>query len=567
MKPVRVLGRWLGALAWIAALLPAFALIPASFLDRGPIGPIRFTLFPAALAALDPHLWECARNSLLMAAAVTFASRFMGVTLARIVARNRFWGRPLLATLACAGLAVPPAFAALGLRAFFRSDPLLDWAGWFWAALVSSVPVVALSASWGLSRVDSVAEDAARLEGASRRKVWRHFVWPNVRPGVAKSLAGVFTMTLIEPGAPLVLGLRRTLGFQIVEAATDPSLGQLNRAAVLALGATLMAGLVRVLLGWWGGPEAPALSERKSGGVSRNERTGLFAGIGFFLILFMASLLVCLPLGGLITATVPSAVEPWHSKAGAAFATFGSMVRDPLSQRYLENSLAMALGVLLVGAILSWAIVAWTSERPGHSASPSARLEGVVRLFPPLAIGVGALVLPGIGRMSCDTLDAATGRVVFAPLLRSVVDVLDSDRTPGIAMTLAISLTALPLLSRSALDRRAGLPPSRVEAALNVGAGPRQARRGLRRSIIGVAPSAAFLAFAMAFSNVSPALVFATTSATRTAGPAVLTLIDEPGSGFSQAAALAVFSVGLNLLAMAIAARKRSGVSRVRLGT
>src|SRR3954453_9146248 len=105
MKLLRGLGRVTGASAWIVALSPIFALIPASLLDSGPEGSTRLTFFPTALAALDPHIWECSRNSFLMAVAVTLASRFLGVGIARIVIRRRFWGRPALAVLACAGLA------------------------------------------------------------------------------------------------------------------------------------------------------------------------------------------------------------------------------------------------------------------------------------------------------------------------------------------------------------------------------------------------------------------------------------------------------------------------------
>src|SRR5262249_30056745 len=96
-------------------------------------------------------------------------------------------------------------------------------------------------------RVELVWEDAARQLGASRWRVFGQLTWPTIGPEVARGAAVVFTLTLVEPGAPLVLGLRRTLAFQIVEAAlgSDPA----PRAAVLALQALVLSALVWVLLG------------------------------------------------------------------------------------------------------------------------------------------------------------------------------------------------------------------------------------------------------------------------------------------------------------------------------
>ena len=98
--------------------------------------------------------------------------------------------------------------------------------------------------------------NAARLAGASPQRIWRQLVWPVVRPGAARAAGMVFALTLIEPGAPLVLG-RRTLGFQIVEAALGPE--PAPRAAVLALTATVLAFVARVLVRWWGGPPEPVV--------------------------------------------------------------------------------------------------------------------------------------------------------------------------------------------------------------------------------------------------------------------------------------------------------------------
>jgi ABC-type Fe3+ transport system permease subunit len=229
MQKFRVMGRAAGAVLWALALAPLLALGPAAVFDRGAGGTVRPTLFPIALAALDPFVWDCIRNSLVLAATVTLASGVAGVATARMV-QWRFLGRRPLAALACVGLAVPPAFGAIGLRSAAGSagwapiltgdasatsapgtflamiGPWFGFAAWFWVALAFGAPVVALATASALDRVSPSCEDAARLAGAGRRRAWWQLVWPAVRPDVARALGLVFSLTLLEPGAPMVLG-------------------------------------------------------------------------------------------------------------------------------------------------------------------------------------------------------------------------------------------------------------------------------------------------------------------------------------------------------------------------
>ncbi len=136
--------------------LPVALLVPASVLDRGPEGGVRASLFPAAMTLLDPFVWACARNSLVVAAIVAAVSLPVGVALARAVGPWRFWGRPTLEAMAWLPLAMSPAVAALGLahlvrasgREMFLETPRDVWIAWgllAWAeACVSAAVLVAL---------------------------------------------------------------------------------------------------------------------------------------------------------------------------------------------------------------------------------------------------------------------------------------------------------------------------------------------------------------------------------------------------------------------------------------
>ena len=103
-------------------LAPALCAVPAAWLDRGPGGVVRATLFPAAVVVFDPFLWACAWNSLAVATAVTCGSLVLGVALARVVVRGDSAGgnsrRPGLRAV----LVIPPLVGALGLRIVYGSS-------------------------------------------------------------------------------------------------------------------------------------------------------------------------------------------------------------------------------------------------------------------------------------------------------------------------------------------------------------------------------------------------------------------------------------------------------------
>src|SRR5690606_9375172 len=96
------------------------------------------------------------------------------------------------------------------------------WIGWFWAAVAQGGALAALAYLSAREHLDPAWRDAARLAGSSRNRVWWRLNWPPLRPVMGRTLGLVFAATLADPGAPLILGLRRTLGYQIVAAALGP---------------------------------------------------------------------------------------------------------------------------------------------------------------------------------------------------------------------------------------------------------------------------------------------------------------------------------------------------------
>jgi ABC-type Fe3+ transport system permease subunit len=231
-------------------------------------------------------------------------------------------------------------------------------------------------------------------------------------------------------------------------------------------------------------------------------------------------------------------------------------VRDPLTRRYLLNSAVLGLAVVALDLVLARAIAAWSVDRRGRRR-PVGRLAHWPEMFAPLAVGMAVLSIPWALRIGADVVRASGGRPPVVEGLSTLMDAVDPDRTPWVALIVAVGLARLPLLKRSAIERRLGLRPSRLDAAVSLGATRRQSRRTLTGRLLGASPSAAVLTLALASTSVTPALLLAPTPETRPVGPAVLALIDEPGNGLDRAAALATLAIALNLSALAVAARGR----------
>ena len=333
----RAIGRILAFLPGLVFLAPALALLPAAVFDIGP-GPDsrpRFSLFPLALAALDPLVWTSLWNSLAVATLATAGSLAIGVAAGDILARSRFWGRPVFSAAITALAVVIPAWSALGFLGLFgtfgpvsfqrvfssiaqtQGDTahVWPWLVWVASALIQGVALVAVAARSAHVYVNSYDQDAARLAGARPLRIWWTFTWPALRPSVVSAAYLVFMINLADPAAPLVLGLRRTLGFQIVVTALGPDpFPRLAGIALMVLAVNLPGSL---LVRWRRGADLePDFASRSQQGTEVPS-SRLAAGpraVLYCVWLGCGSLLAWLPVAGLVRMglAASSTVEPVH---------------------------------------------------------------------------------------------------------------------------------------------------------------------------------------------------------------------------------------------------------------
>ncbi len=559
-RTLRKLARYAATVVVALLGLPVALLVPAAILDRGPSGGVRASLFPAALTLWDPFVWACARNSLIVAAIVAAVSLPMGVALARAVGPWRFWGRPPLAAMAWLPLAMSPAVAALGLahlmptgevarrlaagsgRAMPFETPWDVWVAWgllAWAESVSATVLVALSAKAALTRIDPSWADAGRALGASRRRAWRQLVWPIIRPEVARTSAAVFAASLLDPGAPIVLGQRRTLPFLIVEAVLRGDAP--SRAAALALLGLALALLGRALIRWWGGPriDVPPHAAGRPARASWPRTIASVAGLAAWLAFGLA------PMAGLVgivlDAPSEAAVRGWV----VALTTVIYDLIDPDTGVVWRNSILLGLAATTLAALLVAGLA--RGPGPGHRGRPG-RASLLLLAFertPALVFGVALGLVPGLLAMAGDGLSM--------PTLRRLAAWLDPIRWPGLALIAATAAVRLPTLARASDRAAIRSRPALADAATSLGASRRRATRlGGGR---GPGMGALALTFALAATSVAPAIVLAPSMRTRPVGPAIAILAEDR----PRAAALALGAGALHLRGLALARRGRPG--------
>ncbi|MDG3006553.1 hypothetical protein [Paludisphaera mucosa] len=539
---IRLVAGWLSSIALgLLVVGPLAALGVCALVDRGPGGEARASLFPVAVAALDPYVWTCLRNSATTAGLATLASMVAGVAIGRLIGDRGFPFRALALALLAAVAATPPVALALGASSLVEANAGPAWAGlleragsasrilpsdWAWlawlgAAVLPGAAIAALAYATALDRLDPSWRDAAVLAGGAGTRGWRRLAWPLLRPEMGRVGGLVFAATLADPGPPLVLGLRRSLGYQLVTTAFDDE--PFPRLAVLGLIAVIICAAARTVLRLWTGPSRRTITLRRDPAgnrersvASRARTLAVFAAMGILAVLAAA------PLVGLATTAPAGAILPRLS--------------DPAMGRIFVRSLVLGLAVAALTAV-SDRVVGWFESSAGGAASGRFRRLARAAAPPPLVAGVVTLALGRLLRLWLAAYPEA-GRSASAPA--ALAEWLAGDRLPLAAATLAVWLATV---SARLDDRRegdaSGAVPARSRQDGRVEAGRGRARRRARASSYAGRWRAAAATIATAAVNVAPAVLLASSTQAATIGPAVLLLRERPEAGTALAATLA----------------------------
>jgi molybdate transport system permease protein len=175
--------------------------------------------------------------TLKVAGVATLATFVVGVMLAFLVARSRFWGKEGLDSLCTLPLVMPPTVLGyylivlignqgwLGswLKATFGISLIFTWQGAALAAAVVSLPLIYKSARAAFEGVDHNLENAARTLGASETGVFLRVSLPLAWRGILAGAMMAFARAMGEFGATLMVagnlpGKTQTLSLAVYDA-------------------------------------------------------------------------------------------------------------------------------------------------------------------------------------------------------------------------------------------------------------------------------------------------------------------------------------------------------------
>jgi molybdate transport system permease protein len=167
--------------------------------------------------ALTPEEITAIKLSLRVATLAMAASLPFGITIAWVLARTRFYGRPLLNALVLLPLVLPPVVTGYVLLLLFgRQGPIghfLDehfgivlafrWTGAALACAIMGFPLMVRAMQISLEAVDRRVEQAAATLGANPLFVFFTVTLPLILPGVIAGAILSFARAMGEFGATI----------------------------------------------------------------------------------------------------------------------------------------------------------------------------------------------------------------------------------------------------------------------------------------------------------------------------------------------------------------------------
>ena len=170
-----------------------------------------------ALMSFSPEELTAIRLSLRVAFWAMLCSLPVGVAMALLLARGRFWGKSLLNAIVHLPLVMPPVVTGYILLLLFgRRGPLgrlfaetfgivlaFRWTGAALACAVMGFPLMVRSMRLSLEAVDRRLEDAAGTLGANAFWVFATITLPLILPGIVAGMILSFARALGEFGATI----------------------------------------------------------------------------------------------------------------------------------------------------------------------------------------------------------------------------------------------------------------------------------------------------------------------------------------------------------------------------
>jgi molybdate transport system permease protein len=215
----RTAGRARGSSSWGERSLTALAALFALFLALPVLTLIVRAILDGSLAvaAASPVVLDALWLSLVTTAISLVITVLLGLPLAIVLARRTFRGKGWLEAIVDLPIVLPPSVAGLALLLVFGRRGLLSapfeilgfsvpftTVAVILAQTFVSAPFFIRSARTGIAGVDRDLEDAARVDGASERQLFRSITVPLASAALAAGLVMSWARSLGEFGATIM---------------------------------------------------------------------------------------------------------------------------------------------------------------------------------------------------------------------------------------------------------------------------------------------------------------------------------------------------------------------------
>ncbi|GAB4250023.1 MAG: iron ABC transporter permease [Thermoleophilia bacterium] len=495
------------------------------------------SLAPFATVLSRPSLRGAAWFTLWQAVVSTGLTLLVGLPGAYVFARYDFPGRRVLRAVITVPFVLPAVVVGSAFLVLLGpAGPLgVDLRRTVWAILIAHVfynYAVVLRTVGGLwAHLDPRLEDAARVLGAGRRRIFLEVTLPLLRPALAAAASIVFLFTFTSFGVILILGGLRyaTLEVEIYRQTTS----FLNLPLAGALSVLQLVGVSAILFMYSRYQERSAVEQtlRPARETARRPRTPgeyllVFGTLGF------TGLLLGTPLFVLVERSFRTVGGYGLGYYRALADTRGSPLFVPPVEA-LRNSLVFALAAMGVALVVGLTAATVTSYRRG----PVSRWFDVLLMLP---LGTSAVTI-GLG---------------FILAFDRPLDL----RTSPVLIPLAHALVAIPFVVRTAAPVMRSVKGSLREAAAVLGAAPARVWREVdlplvtRSALVG-----AGFAFAISLGEFG-ATAFIARPGTPTLPVAIYRLLGQPGS-LNLGRAMAMNTILMVTTALAILL-----IERFRLG-
>lgn len=408
-----------GALA-IAMLLLVLYPIGAMFVrELLPHGSLNLQAFRVVLGA--PAFWDAARNTLIVLVASGILSILLGTIFAWLNERTDAQMGFVSKFLPVLPLLVPSVAMSIGwiflaqetsgfLNVFLRwlaglsgihmtQGPLniSTWGGLIFVYTLHLVPFSYLIVSVAFRNLDPAYEEAARMSGAGRLRVFFRISSASVLPAILNSVLLVTIVGIAMYSVPVIIGsvaridVLSVMTVNLIRGVYPPRTAE---GVVISLILTVVVLGVWGIQRWMSGKQQHAMIGGKAGGTSLVE-LGAWKWVARAVVLAFVAASTILPFAALLLVAVQPFWSPYVDLSTLSLQHFQNLFEASITKRALITSLSLGVIGATIGMMVAAVLMEYSRDRGGWRANAVLGITRLPGAVINVVLGVGFLIVLG----------------------------------------------------------------------------------------------------------------------------------------------------------------------------